>query len=188
MSDDTEKRLYERFQLIVNGPALFNAIVSASELGVFERLSATGGSTFADLASVTGLAPHKLRVLMLALCSTELVGKSGASYVNSSVAENLLGSGGEDSWRHILLSWQHIFYPAFARTTDALRAGTNTALDEYPGTGTTIYERLGSDPTTERILHRSMAAFTLRSMMALRLALSPSAFRTSTLQYLIYRA
>jgi SAM-dependent methyltransferase len=167
MSGDIENRLYERFQLIVNGPALFNAIVSASELGIFERLSKTKGSNFEDLVKTTGLKPHKLRVLLLALCSTELVSKYGENYINSSLADNFLGSGGDDSWRHILLSWQQIFYPAFARMTDALRAGTNTALDQYPGTGATIYERLSNDPAVEKILHRSMAAFTLRSMSGL---------------------
>ncbi|MFJ7266936.1 methyltransferase [Streptomyces sp. NPDC099050] len=53
---------------------------------------------------------------------------------------------------------------AFLHTTEALRAGTNSALDSYPGHEPTLYQRLANNPEIEGVLHASMAAFTLQSM------------------------
>jgi hypothetical protein len=158
---------YERFGLIVNGPALFNAVVTGLELDIFGYLFRHPDAGAAALQNFTGLPPHKLRVLLHALCSTELVDKTDDGYRNSPAAEELLASDGPDSWRAILLGWKHIYYPAFSHLTSALRAGTNTALSAFPGTEPTLYQRLAHDPESEAILHASMAAFTLRSMSGL---------------------
>ncbi|MBB5121690.1 methyltransferase [Streptomyces eurocidicus] len=160
-------RVYERFQLIVNGPALFNAVVTALELDVFKLLSDHPGSDFDSIRESTRVPAHQLRVLLHALCSTELVDKRDGGYTNSSVAQELLAGDGPDSWRHILLGWQKIYYPAFAQMTPALRAGTNTALATHPGDEPTLYQRLAHDPELEKVLHASMGAFTLQSVPGL---------------------
>lgn len=110
---------------------------------------------------------HKLRVLMHALCATHLVEKEQGRYANSTVADALLASSGPDAWRHILLGWQKIYYPAFAHTTAALSSGTNTALAAFSGSEPTLYQRLAHDPEAESTLHASMGAFTLQSMSGL---------------------
>ncbi|GII92844.1 methyltransferase [Sinosporangium siamense] len=167
VGEDSE-RIYERFQLIVNGPALFNAVVTGLDLDIFGFLSRHPGSTFEDLREATGLLTHKLRVLMLALCSTELVDRREGRYTNSAVAEELLAPNSTESWRHILPGWQKIYYPAFPHMTEALRSGTNTlALAAHPGTEPTLYQRLAHNPELQEALHTSMAAFTLRSLPAL---------------------
>lgn len=157
-------RGYERFQLIANGPALFNAVVTGLELDIFGFLSRNPGATLDDINGFVGIPPHKLRILMLALCSTELIEKHDGRYSNSGIAEELLASDGPDSWRHILIGWQRIYYPAFAHMTQALRTGTNTALSAYPGTEPTLYQRLAHSPELEAVLHASMGAFTSQSM------------------------
>jgi hypothetical protein len=164
---DSYDRGYDRFQLIINGPALFNAVVTALELDLFRFLAEHPQSTVDEVRAFTGLPPHQLRVLLFALCATELVHKADGRYTNAPVADELLTSTGPDSWRHILLGWQRIYYPAFAQLTPALRAGTNTALASYPGAGATLYQRLAADPPAQAILHASMSAFTLQSMPAL---------------------
>lgn len=160
-------RVLERFHLLVNGPALFNAVVAGAELGVFRLLSRQPGATAEDLRAGTGVPRHQLRVLLFALCSTELIHREGDGYANSAVAEEFLATDAEDSWRHILLGWQRIYYPAFAQLTEALKAGTNTALADHPGTESTLYQRLAHDPETEDVLHAAMTAFTLRSLSGL---------------------
>ena len=163
---DTD-RVYERFHLIVNGPALFNALVAGLELDVFGYLSRNPESTFEDLEHFTKIPPHKLRVLMLALCATELIERHDGKYSNSAAAEDLLGEDGPDSWRQTLIGWQRVQYPGFPYTTSALRTGTNTALSEYEGTEPTLYQRLGRDPELEAVFHASMASFTMATMEGL---------------------
>jgi ubiquinone/menaquinone biosynthesis C-methylase UbiE len=158
---------FERFQLIVTAPALFNAIVTGLELDVFRFLSEHPGSGFDEIGRFAGIPPHQLRVLMLALCATELVRHEDGGYTNSGLADELLAPDGPESWRHTLIGWQKIYYPAFVHMTTALRSGTNTALAAYSGTEPTLYERLAHDPETEAVLHRSMTAYTLQSMPAL---------------------
>jgi hypothetical protein len=160
-------RIYERFELIVNGPALFNAVVTALELGLFQFLSQHPRSSFEELGSFTGLRADKLRVLLHALCATELVDKEEGRYFNSEVAERLLAPDGPDGWRHILVGWQKIYYPAFVHLTSALREGTNTALSAYPGSEPTLYQRLAHDPELQATFHAAMGAFTLQSMSGL---------------------
>jgi hypothetical protein len=160
--------LFERFSLIVNGPALFNALVTGVELDVFGRLDSVPGSALEDLSRHAAVEADKMRVLMLGLCASGLVERRGAGYANSRLATHFLAERtGPDSWRDILVGWQRIYYPAFAELTTALRTGTNTALGVHPGDGTTLYKRLAHTPELEQVLHRSMSAFTMQSMPAL---------------------
>ncbi|MEV8635767.1 methyltransferase [Streptosporangium sp. NPDC051023] len=160
-------RVYERFQLIANGPALFNALVTATDLDIFGYLSAHPDAEFTELQEFTGLEAHKLRVLLLGLCATELVTRNGDRYANHPVAEELLAPETADSWRHTLRSWHRLYYPAFYRMTQALQAGTNATLSAHDGDEPTLYERLAHDAELEKIFHDAMAAFTLRTMAGL---------------------
>ncbi len=159
--------VYERFHLIVNGPALFNAVVTGLDLNVFALLSQHPGASPDEVGQAAGLPAHQTRVLMHALCATGLVRHHGGGYHNTRVAEELLTSDGPDSWRHILAGWQRIYYPAYPHLTEAMQAGTNTALATHPGTEPTLYQRLAHQPELEAVLHRSMAAFTLQTMPGL---------------------
>ena len=156
----------ERFHLLVNAPALFNALTTALELDLFTAVSGRPAS-FDDLLGTTGLPSHSLRVLLHAVCSTGLLVRRDGRYENSRLAEDILTGDGPDSWRDILVGWREVYYPAFARLTDALRAGTNTALSAYPGDEPTLYRRLSHQPELETVFHRAMTAFTLRSVDAL---------------------
>lgn len=162
--------VYERFQLIVNGPALFNAVITGLELEIFRFLAQEPGASFDEIQQFTALPSHQLRVLMFALCTTRLIRRRDIDrgYVNSAFAQTNLVLQGADSWRDILLGWQKIYYPGFAHMTTALREGTNAAaLARYTGTESTLYERLAHHPELEVLMHRSMAAFSLRTMPGL---------------------
>jgi hypothetical protein len=85
-----------------SGPALFNAIVTAFDLGIFSALEATPGVDLPQLAERTGIPAGKLRVLMFALCSTGLVCPREGGYANAELASEFLAHDGPDSWSHIL--------------------------------------------------------------------------------------
>ncbi|HEX3780610.1 MAG TPA: methyltransferase [Pseudonocardiaceae bacterium] len=163
----TREEAFDRFALIVNGPALFNAIVTGVETGIFDALSEGEGPTLDNLADRVGVSRQKLRMLMFSLCATELVERRAHGYWLSELAEEFLGHDGPDSWRHIVLGWQRIYYPAFAQLTPAILSDSNTALAAYPGNEPTLYERLQHSPEAETVLHRAMSAFTLQSMPGL---------------------
>jgi SAM-dependent methyltransferase len=159
--------VYERFHFLVNAPALFNAVTTAAELRIFHFLAEYPDSGVEAIREFCGLPAHQLRVLLQAVCSTGLVERVDGAYRNSPVALDLLASDAEDSWSHILIGWKEVYYPAFAQMTAALRAGTNTALDRFPGDEPTLYQRLSHNPELETVFHRAMSAFTLRSVDAL---------------------
>ncbi|MEU3315382.1 methyltransferase [Streptomyces sp. NPDC006662] len=158
----------ERFHFLVNAPALFNAVVTALEWDVFGHLSARPGASFDELRAAVGVPAHSLRVLLHAVCTTGLLERDpDGGYRNAPAAAELLAPEGPDSWRHILTGWREIYYPAFSRMSEALAAGSNLALDAYPGDEPTLYRRLAHDPELEAVFHRSMSAFTLKSLDAL---------------------
>jgi hypothetical protein len=159
--------VYDRFQLIANGPALFNAVVTALDLNIFDYLSHHPGASFEDIQELTGIGQHKLRILLLGLCASELVQKNGDGYSNHPVAESLLAADGPESWRHILISWQRLYYPAFYHMTAALRSGQNDCLSAHAGAEPTLYQRLAHEPELQGIFHSAMAAFTLQTMSGL---------------------
>jgi SAM-dependent methyltransferase len=160
----TYDRVYERFQLIANSPAFFNAIVTANDLGLFRYLSQHPGAEFDDLRTFTGVNTHKLRILLLGLCTSELVVKEDGRYRNHAVAQQLLAAEGPESWRHILPSWHRLYYPAFHQMTEALRTDSNTGIAAHSGNESTLYQRLAHDPESEHVFHTAMAAFTLQTM------------------------
>jgi trans-aconitate methyltransferase len=157
----------DTFDFLLNAPALFNAVATALETGVFDFLAEHPGSTRAEIGNAVGINDHQMRVLLQAVCCTGLLDKEADRYRNSTIAEEELLGSGTDSWRRILPGWRAIYYPAFARLTDALRTGTNTALDAFPGTEPTLYQRIKHDPDKERIFHDAMSAFSERSVGAL---------------------
>ncbi|BCY14198.1 methyltransferase [Actinoplanes sp. L3-i22] len=159
--------ILERFHLLVNAPALFNAMTTAVELNIYGFLAEHPDSGFTEIQEYTGVPAHQLRVLLQAVCATGLLERHDGLYRNSEVAAELLATDADDSWGHILVGWKEVYYPAFAQMTTALRAGRNTALEVYPGDEPTLYQRLARNPDLERVFHRAMSAFTLRSVDAL---------------------
>ncbi|MDX3312441.1 methyltransferase [Streptomyces sp. NPDC054884] len=158
---------YERFEFLVNAPALFSAVETAVQLDIFTFLADEGGAGFDRLVEFTGVPAHQLRVLLQAVCATGLLARTDGVYLNSPVAADLLATDAPDSWTHILRGWKAVYYPAFAHLTSAVRAGTNTALADHPGDEPTLYQRLSRNPELEAVFHRAMSAFTLRSLDAL---------------------
>lgn len=155
---------YQQFDFLMNAPALFNAAATAAELRLFAFLSDNPDADFEALRAFTGVPSHQLRVLLQAVCAAGLMERVDGRYRNSRVAQDLLATDEPDSWVHTLIGWKEVYYPAFGRMTEALKAGTNAALDRYPGDEPTLYKRIARDPGAEALFHRAMASFTLASI------------------------
>lgn len=160
-------RGYANLQLIAHGPALFNAVVAALELDLFDFLSANPGADFGKVRAVVKIPGHQLRVLLLTLSAIDLVVRQDGGFRNTPVAERQLTARHPDSWRHIFLSRHRTDYHGLAHATSALRAGTNTGLAVHPGDGDTLYARLAGDAKLQRDLYASVTAFTERTAPAL---------------------
>ncbi|GAA4207636.1 hypothetical protein GCM10022252_71580 [Streptosporangium oxazolinicum] len=93
-----EKAEYDGFNFLVNAPALFNAVTTAAELGIFRLLAKHPGREFEEVREHTGVPPHRLRVLLRAVCATGLLKRSGEVYRNSTAAEELPASAAGPSW------------------------------------------------------------------------------------------
>ncbi|MBT1672837.1 methyltransferase [Curtobacterium flaccumfaciens] len=154
----------DRFNLIVNAPALFNAIVAAQELGVYEQLATAGPQSLEELGSALRLPEHQLRVLLFAVATTGLITRDGFKYQLSEEARELFDPTNDGNWGRILRGWRDIYYPGFLHTTEAIRRGENVALEALEGGKSgTLYEKLAGS-AQERVFHDSMAAFTLQSL------------------------
>lgn len=159
----TDDENMEQFWFLVNAPALFNAVVSAEELGIFDLLRSQGGLSTAEISQALELPSHQARVLLFAVATTGLLVKAEGRFDLAPVSRRLFDRSDPGNWGDILRGWRDVYYPAFSRLTESVRAGTNVALDDVPGQGDSLYERIGGQPV-ERVFHRSMAAFTLQSM------------------------
>ena len=75
-----------------------------------------------------------------------------------------------------MLGWQHhIVYKGLVDFVDALKENRNVGLRHFPGPGNTIYERLASDPDTERTFQAAISGISNQAKAAMREAVE--AFR-----------
>jgi hypothetical protein len=155
------KRLCE----VMNGYVYSQALASACELDLFTFLSAHPGSTREEVRKSLGLSEYAARVLLLACCAAGLVRKDADTgrYSNSGVAEKALVAGAPGSMLAFVRFNHEVQRRCGTHLTRALREGRNAGLDEFPGPGRTLYERLRHYPDLERLFHEAMGAYTSSS-------------------------
>ncbi len=105
------------------------ALFAGLEIGLFTHLSA-GPLGVGELASVTGVAPHRMRTLVRALAGLGLVVEEGAGYANAPASGRHLAGGGLGEYFRMQVGRQ--LYPALAHL-DAGLAGTGGAFDTLGG-------------------------------------------------------
>lgn len=146
---------------VMNGYVLSQTIVTACELNLFGFLERHSGADVRQVAEGLGLSVRATRVLLLASCTAGLIERdSGGRYANSPLASKVLVPGSPVSMVPFVLYNHHVQRPCISHLTASLREDRNAGLDEYPGDGETIYERLQAHPEAEQLFHRAMAAYT----------------------------
>jgi len=157
---------------VMNGYVYSQTLVTACDLDLFTCLSAHAGATQAQVAQSLGLSPHGARVLMLACCAAGLVVRDGAGggYRNSEIAEKVLVSGSRYSMLPFIQFNHRVQERCVGHLTKALKENRNAGLDEFPGGGATLYERLTEYPDLENLFHDAMGAYTRLSPKIVHLA------------------
>jgi ubiquinone/menaquinone biosynthesis C-methylase UbiE len=149
---------YQELLPILYGFWSFQLMRSGVELGLFDALSQKPGQSRAQLAEAMKVSEPAARLLLLGCCSVGLLRKSGETYHNGRSAEALLVKGKPQSAIPFVQSAQALQYQGFFRLTEALREGTNAGIREYPGEGTTLYQRMNHNADLERALYDAMNA------------------------------
>jgi precorrin-6B methylase 2 len=147
---------------VMNGYIYSQTLVTACDLELFTCLSAHPGATQGQLAQSLGLSPHCTRILMLACCAIGLVLRDSADggYSNSAIAEKVLVRGSRYSMLPFIQFNHRVQERCSSHLTKALKENRNAGLDEFPGGGATLYERLAEYPDLENLFHDAMGAYT----------------------------
>jgi precorrin-6B methylase 2 len=156
---------------IMNGYIHSQTLVTACDLQLFNYLSRNGGATRDDLQRSLGLSEHGTRVLMLAACAVGLVRREAESgrYYNSELAEKVLVADSPQSMLPFVRFNYEVQQRGSRQLTKALKENRNAGLDEFPGSGTTLYQRLAGYPELENLFQEAMGAYTRLSPQMLQL-------------------
>ena len=158
-NDGEPKRLdWERLVLIAGGHTAFQLLWAGVELGLYDTLSSQPGQNLDEVATATGLQHYPARVLLVGLTALGVIEQEGGGYRNAELTEQRLVRG-KPGYAAPILGWQaHIVYPGLENFVQSLREARNAGLDEFPGTGTTLYQRLTFDKPREKIFQDAMGA------------------------------
>jgi hypothetical protein len=136
------------------------ALAAACELRLFDYLAKHPDSSLDGIARGMELAQHGVRVLLLGCASAGLVERDEQGrYRNSSVAEKLLVCGKADYFGNFI-KFNHDVQQRCARhLAESIRQNRNVGLDELPGKGKHLYERLTENTELETLFHAAMGAY-----------------------------
>lgn len=158
LTDDTAGLI----DMLIYAPNLAQALYAAHELGVFRYLADQPAASDA-VADHAGMPLESFEMLLGVLRAMDLVhvDPAGLLNLNPAVAHRLTG----DLARHLPFQ-QEIVYPGLAHLSTALRSGVNEGVAAFPGTGTTLYERLAGT-RLERVLHDHLHATSAEALPGL---------------------
>ncbi len=153
----------ERLYLVMGGHIYFQTLCTATNLGVFRKLSEQGPMTCEELACEIGCPQKGVRILLLGLATLGWVKKSGDRFKVTSFAKRVFA--GRDSGTILpVLKWQNeINYRPLQYFQRAVELGRNVGLQVYEGTEPTLYERLVHQPALEKIFQDAMEGISVQA-------------------------
>ncbi|HEY1468848.1 MAG TPA: methyltransferase [Candidatus Acidoferrum sp.] len=155
-------REWQQLCEIMNGYIYSQTLVTGCDLKLFTHLSENPGATRADLQRILGISEHCTRVLMLAACACGLVRRDvkTGQYYNSDLSQKVLIEGTPRSMIPFVQFNYRVQQRCTTQFTRALKENRNAGLDELPGNGATLYQRLGGYPELENLFQEAMGAYT----------------------------
>lgn len=151
----------------IQGYAAFQFLTSGVELGVFDLLAETPGIGMAEIGKALQIEKQPLRILLTGLVAMKLIHKNDDAYVNDPLVDPALLSGTRGM--SPILHWiKQGINRGLTDMTAAIRENRNVGVERFTGTGSTIYQRLESDPELERIFHDCLCLFAMGAHAALR--------------------
>jgi 3-hydroxy-5-methyl-1-naphthoate 3-O-methyltransferase len=141
----------------------FKTLAAAHELDMFTRLSGTDGTTSDELAAELGVDRRPAEMLLTGCAALGLLGKHGAAYANSPLAEEFLVRGKPYYFGGWVAMMDHRLYPGWGKLTEAIRTNRPTTWD--PQRQQSFFD--GVDPELLTVLWEAMhslSTFTARSL------------------------
>jgi ubiquinone/menaquinone biosynthesis C-methylase UbiE len=147
---------------VMNGYIYSQALATACDLDLFTFLAQHPGALIQDVHEQLELSAYGARVLLLACCASRLIRRDEKTggYFNSRLAEQVLVQGSAYSMVPFVQFNHQIQRRCTVHLTKALKENCNAGLDEFPGEGATLYERLTNYPELECLFQKAMGAYT----------------------------
>lgn len=155
----------ELLQLVMFGQMHFQSLWAGIDLGIFEILK-PGPQTITQIAEGAGIALQPARIVMSNLVALGFVDRQGEAYANGPLAERFLVKSGQDSVVDVMGWLARIVYVGVTDYPRSLRENRAVGLERFPGTGTTLYERLVSDPELEKVFQDAMSGMPSNRFLA----------------------
>src|SRR3990172_4663670 len=115
-------------------------LFTASDLGIFDRLSGTGPADAQSLASTLQLDERGVRLLLDACVAVELLQKDGSLYANTLESKAFLTSGSPGDLSGAI-RYNRDVYPAWGKLKDFVKSGRPVESPAF---------HLGQDPERTR--------------------------------------
>lgn len=156
-NSDSADIFLERLNVAFGGFAHFQLLYSACKIDLFGYLVKQGSASIEKMSRDLKTPEYSLRVLLMGCSFLGLLEKKGNFYSTSPLAELYAKDHPQSQWP-ILNGYHSIVYPAMHRLSESLDAGTNIGLQDFRGSGKTLYERLAFQPKKEKVFHEWMHA------------------------------
>jgi SAM-dependent methyltransferase len=161
--NDTVEQSLEKLQLVFGGHIFFQTLRTAVQLGIFDLLEEKGPLTRSEIASQLGLAEQPLRIVLLGLAATGILGKEGEYYQNTQVASRYLVKTSPYKITAYVELQHRVMYPGMKWLLESVRAYRNVGLEEFPGKEPTLYQRLAHDLELERVFQEAMQELSVQA-------------------------
>ncbi|MEU5940825.1 methyltransferase [Micromonospora sp. NPDC047548] len=146
----------EHLQLIIHGATAFELLRTALEFELFEKIEADGGMSLPAVAASLGVEEQPARILLLGLASLRLLRREGENYVNTPLTRRSLLPKRAGYLGPLVEIQEKITNPGLVDFADSIRRNTNVGLRHVEGPGTTLYERVTTNPALQQVFYNNM--------------------------------
>jgi predicted O-methyltransferase YrrM len=151
----------------------FKTLASAYELGLFEQLSATSGTTADELAERLGIASRPAEMLLTGCAALGLLQNQDGRYVNSALSDEYLVPGKPNHFGGLVTMFDRRLYAGWDKLTQAIRTNRPTTWD--PDHQGSIFDN--ADPEMLATFWEAMHALSTQTGQALGAAFDLRRFR-----------
>ncbi len=165
--DEKDQGMTEHeMSLILFGHFAFQSVWAGIEIGLFDLLAKSPGSSIEAICDQLSLAPQPAEIIVNSLVAMKLLEEREGAFHNTPFAEKSLVRGAPNDLTDVMAFQQHIVYPALIDLADSLQQNRNVGVRHFPGNEPTVYARLGNDPKLESFFQNGMAAMHANRFLA----------------------
>lgn len=151
----------------------FKTLASAYEVGLFEKLAGTAGTTAGELAGRLGIAERPAEMLLTGCTALGLLEKRDGRYANSALSDEYLVPGKPNHFGGLVTMFDRRLYAGWGELTHAIRTNRPTTWD--PDRERSMFE--STDPEVLATFWEAMHAMSTLTGQALATVLDLGGFR-----------